>query len=186
MKMVKILSFKKIKIFLDMDGVISDFESGFNLISPNNKTVYNIDKDEMWKIINNAGLKFFTSMPVMDKAKELLTLLKDYDYTILSALPINPKIKKLSNQPSIKGKRIWLKRNLGLDQSKRAILVDNKKKKKDYVDNDYKSVLIDDNENNIRDWNDNGGYGFLYKAKDKNILSELKTFLSKLEKENND
>ncbi len=185
MKYVKIRSQpeKKIKIFLDMDGVLADFDAMYKKIAgvdlPEKGTMSKQDDEKMWNKIRDYG-RFFHDMIPTKNFKHLISLVERYDPdpTILSAIGIDPNVKKLTDQNSYKGKQAWIQKRLDSGYLSRAKLINGKKTKPRYIDKDAISVLIDDDKENIKNWNSAGGHGFLFNNKDGSVLKKLENFLN--------
>ena len=155
-----------IQIYLDMDGVICDWDGQFIKYAKMSANDYTEKYGEggMWKLINNIGVKFWSDMPWMIDGKKLWDYVKQYNPIILS---------KPSRHPTCKiGKRIWIQKNLGKDVP--YILEKDKSKY-----SDKGSLLIDDMVTNIYPWKQKGGLGILHKnsndtlARLKNILRQV-------------
>ena len=78
----------KYPLFVDMDGVLTDFEKrfgDFTPLSPNEyKEQYGIEK--FWDLIDNkTGVRFWVGMPWMPDGKILWNFVKHLNPTILSS-----------------------------------------------------------------------------------------------------
>lgn len=103
---------KKPILYLDMDNVLVDFESGINALSVWEKNQYEGRYDECPGI--------FAHMKPLDGAvAAFLTLNRYFDVYILSTAPWN-------NPGAWQDKRIWVERYLGDAATKRLILSHNK------------------------------------------------------------
>ncbi len=146
-------------IFLDLDGVLADFEGSFRTlfgISPDSVT----DK-ELWGRIDAYGkAKFFSELEWMPDGKELWAFVTQnfIRVKILSALGKSDKIDKQTST----GKREWLSHHLPILSSDDIILVNNKHHKQHYCKPG--DILIDDTESNINEWSKKGGIGILHKT----------------------
>ena len=83
------------KLYLDMDGVITDFDKQFDYCFGNLKV---IDYDTKWKLISVVPYNFYVDMPWMNNGKKLLKYLS-YNPIILSSCgsyKIWTEIKKAS------------------------------------------------------------------------------------------
>jgi len=142
------------KLFLDMDGVLTDFTKKLTELLG-----HTVDKDfkdpKIWDAISKAGKEFWSKMEWLTGAHQFFKDLKKFDPTILSSP---------SNHPSsIEGKKEWLKEEL----PKVPYLI--KKNKETYAAPD--AILIDDREDNIKKWEDNGGIGILHKSIPKTMVA---------------
>jgi hypothetical protein len=152
---------RKYKIYLDMDGVLTDFSSRFNDLGK--EKIENLrDKNEelIWRIINSEGEKFWSQMKWMHDGKELWNYVKDMDVRICST--------PARSQNSKTGKKIWCKRELGVVE---VILT---AKKEEYACKNC--ILIDDRKDNIDAWNKAGGIGIVHKNT-KDTISKLKKII---------
>ena len=143
------------KLYIDLDGVLCDFEKQF-------KDLVGISTDEFeskysekdfWKVIGEHGENYWSQMPWMKDGKKLWSYVKKFNPTILST----PSRDKTSETGKIK----WIKRELG---NVPYILIREKEK---YA-NDT-SVLVDDLTKKINRWNAKGGIGILHKSADQSI-----------------
>lgn len=148
-----------IKIYCDMDGVLTDFEKAAKKAYPDFKPF----EQELWKRVYKAGSKYWSEMEWTKDGKELWNYIKQFNPVILSAPP------KTGKQEAIKGKKVWIKRELGNSYANTAIIVPSKDKQKFANKN---SILIDDREKNIQEWKMAGGIGILHKNT-KNTIKKL-------------
>lgn len=156
------------KVFLDLDGVISDFDKQLcELLGKPLDRDYDFGNDpKVWAKIDKAGEKFWSSMKWMPDGHELWDAIKKYDPIILSSP---------SNHPtSVEGKKIWLKENLP------GVPYHIEKHKEKYADKD--SILIDDREKNIKKWESASGIGILHKNA-KNTIDKLEKIMERNDKE---
>jgi len=151
-------------IYCDMDGVLTDFDGRFELfndgISPSEyERGFGIDK--FWDSISKVGVKFWEKIPWLKEGKKLWNYISKHNPILLSA-PSRDHSSKV-------GKRKWVENNLpGVE-----LILTQKENKKNYA---YKShVLIDDDEQNIKDWIEAGGIGILHRS-----FEETKEKLKKL------
>ncbi len=138
------------KIYLDMDGCITDFDKRFTSLNPEKlspsqyQTKYGIEK--FWNFIDKEnGVKFWVGIPWMKDGKQLWDYIKKYEPIILSA--------PSRNNESRLGKRLWMKNNLpGI-----KLILAAANKKQNYSRKN--SILIDDRPDNIEQWRSQGGKG---------------------------
>ena len=152
---------RRFRIYLDMDGVIADFNTAFQRID--GRTTEEVSKEgdkAFWEHVDKGGLKFWSEMPWMPGSKKLWNYVKDKDVVILTA-----PARSLPNSP--KGKKIWIQRELGNVK----VIFKRAREKHEYADK--VSVLIDDSESNIRNWKSAGGIGILFRSADQ-AIRELK------------
>lgn len=148
------------KIYVDLDGVLTDFVRSLKSVGLEDKE--NLTSEE-WEIINKYGVDWWSEMNWMPDGKELWSYVKDYSPKILSA--------PSKSQDSIDGKKLWVKNHLG----NTPLLLTKKEEKQKYADPN--SILIDDNVGNIKRWRDAGGIGILHTSTAKTI-AQLKEILN--------
>ncbi len=155
-----------IKLFLDMDGVLTDFTSACEKLSGNMMFWYSNDRELFWKKITSAGIEFWSEMSWMPGGQELHVFLRSSGLcpTILSALPGPERKKALTN--AREGKIKWLRKELGPSYAEAAILCYRPEKA---LQSGCARVLIDDNSENIREWEEAGGIGILHKNTNRTI-----------------
>lgn len=147
----------KYSIYLDMDGVLTDFRS--QVYSLGYGTVSELESegaDHLWKVIASQGEGFWAEMPWMPDGKKLWEEVKKYNPTILSA----PAPMKASSE----GKRKWIKKNLG--PSIKYIFIRARDK---HLYAKHRSILIDDDIRNITEWRQKGGIAIHHKDADTTI-----------------
>jgi len=149
------------KIYCDMDGVLTDWNEAINRLDPNFDNIPT--KKEKWDKIDAEGVKFWSNMKWLKDGRKLWNYIKDKNVKILSAHAKNRFL-------AIEGKKDWLRKNIGAVVAKQAIITA-KDKKKNYSDGN--SILIDDREDNIKEWKSKSGIGILYKSAT-NTIKQLK------------
>ena len=145
-------------VYVDMDGVLADFEGGFYKLT--GMSIENFSDPEMWSRIDAHGkAKFFAELEWMNGGKELWQFITNnfLKVKILSALGKSDKIDKQTTQ----GKLTWIRHNIPTLQLDDIILVENKHQKKKYASPN--NILIDDTSIVIEEWTKRGGIGILYK-----------------------
>jgi len=157
---------EEIKLFLDMDGVLTDFTGACEKLGDNMMFWYSNDREHFWKKITSAGIEFWSEMSWMLGGRELHGFLKSSGLcpTILSALPSPERKKALTN--AREGKIKWLRKELGHSYAETAILCYRPEKA---LQSGVARVLIDDNSENIREWEEAGGIGILHKNSSRTI-----------------
>lgn len=155
-----------IKLFLDMDGVLTDFTAACEKIGGNMMFWYSNDRELFWKKITSAGIEFWSEMSWMPGGQELHGFLRSSGLcpTILSALPGPERKKALIN--AREGKIKWIRKELGTSYAEAAILCYRPEKA---LQSGFARVLIDDNSENIREWEEAGGIGILHKNTSRTI-----------------
>jgi len=173
-------------VYLDMDGVLTNFNGDFQKIPSNIENLTFEEYEEKngktsgWKIIDEMGLKWWSEMSWIPGGKELWNYMSKYEPTILSAPSRHPN--------SAKGKVIWVNRELGLnienatrspkpnkwEEDSRMIL---NSQKYLFAKRYPNSILIDDTEKKIVDWRNNGGIGILH-TDTKSTIEEFEKIIS--------
>ncbi len=157
------------KIYVDMDGVVADFDQRFidlsGMLPREFETKYG--KNAFWDFIDEGDnkLKFWVGIPQMSDAQQLMDFVSKYDYEMLTA----PSLKK----QSLMGKGLWMinQTKKGLFPSKPKVNYKSAKNKKDFAAPNH--ILIDDKASTIDSWNASGGIGILHTSA-ANTISQLK------------
>lgn len=149
-----------------MDGVLTDFTGACEKLSEHMMVWYAADRERFWKHITAAGTCFWSDMPWMAGGMELHDFLKSsgLDPTILSALP-GPE-RKIAMINARKGKMEWLKKEMGTPYANNAILCLRPEKA---LQSGVSRILIDDNKDNICEWEEAGGTAILHKNTNRTI-----------------
>ena len=148
------------KIYCDMDGVLVDFESGYEkLTGIDLKGEYRPGVEDFWKPIEQAGVKYWASLKWMPDGKQLWGYIKQYTPELLSS-PSKSESSKI-------GKYVWVKNNLPGTK----LILRYASRKKELATPE--SILIDDRQVNIDQWEAAGGIGILHTSAD-NTISQLK------------
>lgn len=144
------------KVYVDMDGVLCDFEKAVKELGPGPVKGLPLDaepkdKEVMWKAIDDAGADFWGNMSWKKDGKKVWNLVKNLNPVLLSS-PGNQRY-------SPAGKQNWASKNLpGVP----LFLETDKFQYAQGVEN-AGAILIDDMEDNISAWNGVGGKGILHK-----------------------
>lgn len=154
------------KIYVDMDGVLSDWEAQFKRYS-GGITVDTYDslygKKKRYDLVNENSPSYYATMPWMKDGKLLYNFVKDF-----------PHVEILSHAPDKKayiGKMQWLKSN---QIPFKANLVPNREDKAKFANAD--SILIDDREDVVSDFINAGGKAILHKNST-DTINQLKQLL---------
>lgn len=135
------------KLYCDMDGVLVDFEEGYNKLTgrkaPGYSSPYN--KEDFWKPISDAGAEFWANLDWMSDGKQLWDYIKQFNPKLLTA-PSREESSRI-------GKKEWVNKNI----PGTPIVFKYAADKKDLAE--PKAILIDDREDNIEQWIDAGGIG---------------------------
>jgi predicted kinase len=145
------------KVYCDIDGVIADFEDGYNKLTGRNAPGVNApyNKNDFWDPINKAGAKFWANLIWISDGKQLWSYIAKYNPTLLSAPSIDPS--------SEKGKLQWIEKHV----PGTPVVFKQAKNKKDLAEPN--AILIDDRKDNIQQWIDAGGIGILHTSTDNTI-----------------
>ena len=138
------------KIFLDMDGVLVDFDQQFKELTGMMPREFESkhSSDEFWGAIDGAGVGFWRGMKWMPGGEALYNRAAQFDHALLSS-PSRSEVSKI-------GKRLWRR-----DKTPNTKLILSRSYlKKNYAAPNH--ILIDDREDNIKQWRDAGGIGILY------------------------
>lgn len=146
-------------VYVDMDGVLADFDKRLHDIT--GRTSDKVQYQELWAAIDAHGkAKFFGELPWMPGGKELWNFVTNnfLKVKILSALGKTDRIDKQTTQ----GKLVWLRHNIPALQLDDIILVQNKHRKKHECKPG--DIIIDDTLVVIEEWNKKGGIGILHRT----------------------
>ena len=137
------------KIYSDMDGVLVDFENGYEkLTGIDLKGEYRPDGEDFWKPIEQAGVGYWAGLEWMSDGKQLWSYLKPFKPTLLSA--------PSRSQSSRIGKHVWVKHKIPGTK----LILRYASQKQELATPE--SILIDDRQVNIDQWEAAGGIGILH------------------------
>jgi len=157
-------------IYLDMDGVVADFDKRFEGLSGMLPQAY-VDKyglDAFWDLIDEKHkVAFWRGIELMPGAKQLVDFVSQYPYQMLTA----PSIKK----QSVIGKGLWVKDKIGTLYPSKPKVFYKKAKEKHMVKSELtkNDILIDDRADTIGRWVGAGGTGILYQSANQ-VINDLK------------
>ena len=147
-------------IYCDMDGVLVDFDRGYQeLTGMTTQQADAIGGDTFWEPLIKAGAKWWITLNWMPDGKQLWNYIKKYTPILLSA-PSKQESSRL-------GKRVWVKREL----PDVKLILRPASQKQQYAS--PTSILIDDREKNIDQWEAAGGIGILHTSA-ANTIEQLK------------
>jgi len=162
------MAINEIKIFVDMDSVLTDFQKAVKKLGP--KAVQGLaddatqeQKQVMYDAIEEAREPFWAEMSWTERGEELWKILKPYKPVILTSPG------KFLYAPA--GKNTWMNKNLP------GISYFLEEDKWYYVEPN--AVLIDDMEKNIRDWDAAGGLSILYEGDPEIVKAKLEEIMKK-------
>jgi hypothetical protein len=148
------------QIYCDMDGVLADFERGYEeLTGIDLKGEFKPDGEEFWDPIKQAGVKFWVGLKWMPGGQQLWDYIKPHNPKLLSA-PSREESSRI-------GKYVWVKRKLPGTK----LLLRSAFRKKEFANPN--SILIDDRIKNIESWEQAGGIG-IHHTSTENTIKELK------------
>ena len=145
------------KIYCDMDGVLTDFESRFEHFTGMSPKEYenNYGTAAFWNLIDvEVGVRFWVGMDWMPQGKELWNFILPYKPDLLTS-PSRDNNSRL-------GKNLWVKNNLS--PKPRTIFAYSADKQRFANE---KRILIDDKKSNINEWASKGGIAI--RCKDGNV-----------------
>ena len=136
------------KIYCDMDGVLADFESGYEELTGIDLKGEFKKGDDFWDPIKVAGVGFWAGLKWMPGGQELWDYLKPFNPQLLSA--------PSREQSSRIGKHVWVKHKI--PGTKLILRYASQKQQLATPE----SILIDDRQVNIDQWEAAGGIGILH------------------------
>ena len=160
----------KYKIYVDMDGVLTDWENQFKRYSGGIPVeTYEAEHGPVkrYEFVKKNSPDFYSTMDWMGDGKLLYSFLKDLPIEILS---------HATDQGAVDGKLTWLKNN---NITAKPNLVPRREDKAKYAKSD--TILIDDKPNTIGEFNKAGGIGILH-TDAVSTINKLKEILGVKEK----
>jgi len=136
------------KIYCDMDGVLVDFERGYEELTGIDLRGEFQKGDDFWDPISEKGVGFWAGLKWMPDGQELWDYLKPYKPDLLSA--------PSREQSSRIGKHVWVKHKIPGTK----LILRYAKQKQELATPE--SILIDDRQVNIDQWEAAGGIGILH------------------------
>lgn len=152
-------------VYLDMDGVLADFNGRYKEIFGKDSDANSANDPNVGKLV---GTDFFATLDKLPDADKLVAACVYLfgGYSICSS-PLRG-----DGENSAVNKKLWIKQHL-TPQPDQIIITG---KKDSYAKG--KNILIDDRPKNINAWRDRGGIGILYNA----YTDSLDTVIGKLQK----
>ena len=136
------------KIYCDMDGVLADFESGYEELTGVDLKGEFKKGDDFWDPIKVAGIGFWAGLKWMPDGQRLWDYLKPFNPVLLSA--------PSREQSSRIGKHVWVKHKIPGTK----LILRYASQKQELATPE--SILIDDRQVNIDQWEAAGGIGILH------------------------
>jgi hypothetical protein len=150
------------QIYLDMDGLIADYNAG--LEDTAKELGVSIDDGKaIWNKINSNPVEWWSNLKPIPEGMKIFNAIKDKEPSILSAAGTNELTKQ--------GKLEWLRKNGLSPYLKEIIFVNNKSAKKKYAKGG--NILIDDRPDNVAEWEMEGGTSFLFQNNANQIIKQL-------------
>jgi hypothetical protein len=157
------------KVYLDMDGVIANFDKRFEDLSGMQPRQFEekYGKNKFWDFIDeDHKVSFWVGIPEMPGAKKLVDYVKKYNYELLTA----PSVKK----QSYLGKILWVRNHSDLLGGKPRINFKKAKEKHEVKSELTKNdILIDDRADTVSRWEAKGGTGIVYTSAEQ-VINDLK------------
>lgn len=155
------------KIYLDMDGVLADFDRGLRELCGIDLEQGKTRRADIWSGVRSVG-HFYDRLSLMPGAKEMFDVIySEYGdrCEILTGVPKPDKGIPGAGDDKIN----WMRRMLSEDIKMNIVL---REEKRNYCKG-RGCILIDDLEDNIRIWDEYGGTGILHRSPEE-TLAELK------------
>nr|CAI3971121.1 5'-3' deoxyribonucleotidase [Ochrobactrum phage ORM_20] len=143
-------------IFIDLDGVMADFDGYF--FKRFGRVCQIMEDDEMWSLIDSEEPNFFLNLPLMENSIEIFA--KTLEYAELAPIFLTA-CPKHTYHAAAEQKKEWVKRNIC--ERSLVLPVLGGANKRCFLQN-RGDVLIDDFEKNIIPWIQNGGHGIHHKS----------------------
>jgi len=155
------------RIYLDMDGVLVDFEKHLidTVKMPLSKWMQ-LGRKERWDPVI-AKKDFWHTAPWNPEGKKLLQFVKKYNPHILSAY-----VEHAYDPNCIPGKKSWAMNKAGIPSNQINLVM--RSQKKDYAKvGGEPAILIDDYDKNTNEFTKKGGIGITFKNANQ-VIAELK------------
>lgn len=149
-------------IYVDLDGVLVDFDNGFKAISggvDKRKYVEQHGYPQLWKLINSYGEDWWANLQWMADGPKLWSVIQNKNVKVLTS-----GATRNTGTFAINGKKRWVANHLGPIET---IVVNRSDEKKNYARPG--DILIDDLYSNIQGWNEKKGIGIWHQNADQTI-----------------
>lgn len=161
------------KIYIDLDGVLADFQSEFGKYDNDINKLAGAGKNEIYH--------YYKNLPMLPDGEKLIAWLvnRGQPFTILTA-PIRPyNGDRRGTIASERAKKAWVREHLGPQHEKTTIV--NSAKYRWAIDHGVPNILIDDMAKNTQPWKQQGGIPILYTGYE-DTVAKLNEIFSKLSK----
>lgn len=160
-EIIKEIQVSKYQLFLDMDGVITDFRSRYEHYV--GKTPEEMGKElqqkygkqkgqeAFWDKVDPLGTKFWSEMHWTEDGQELWNFIKPYKPKLLSS----PSRSKTS----VEGKKIWVEKNIPGTE-----LILKQASQKQTMCVNERCILIDDRTDTCEQWKEKGGISVVHRS----------------------
>jgi|TARA_B110000263_G_scaffold75624_1_gene66102 5'(3')-deoxyribonucleotidase len=149
------------KVFIDMDGVLSDFNKSI-IEKFGTKKEWKQGGIERWELLPE---DFFLSLPKMTDADELVNHISgQFDWHVLSAIPDEPVFPECRRQ-----KMQWVFEHYKLYPVRVHCVYQREKQYYAAEENLSPNILIDDSESNVAEWKAKGGIAILHTSANDSI-----------------
>jgi hypothetical protein len=160
-------------IYVDLDGVLADFQSGF--------AEYDNDINQLAAAGKKEIYQFYKNLPMLPDGEKLIAYLvnRGLPFTILTA-PLRPyNGDRRGTIASERAKKAWVRKHLGPQHEKSAIV--NSDKYHWATSHGVPNILIDDMTRNTMPWKQRGGLPILHRDYADTVakLDEILAYLSK-------
>lgn len=153
-------------IFLDLDGVMADFNNGFFAHHGVYPQDLEHDRSQIWVMIGQTQ-NYWEELPLMSGAHDLWNRVSNYNVTVLTGCPRD------GYDIAAAGKRRWVAKHWGPDVEVITCRSDDKQS----FMRAPGDILIDDWSDNIARWNNAGGRGlhFLHAKQALDLFDQIIT-----------
>jgi len=143
-------------IFVDLDGVLVDFDKGWTLPT---------DPHEDGELAKMPA-SWWANLPELESGKELWSYIEKYNPYILTSS--GRSLTEPQRDVLREGKREWVEKHLGIPEDRVIVRWDK------YAEiRDDKSILIDDWKKNTTLWEKNGGIAIFHNSNDVETTIEM-------------
>lgn len=152
---MKINELYKPKIYIDLDGVLADFDSGLQQFGGDINQLRTASPKEVYD--------FFVGLPILPDGEKLVAYfqVRGLPFTVLTA-PLRPNDgDRRGTIASERAKKAWVKQHLGPGMAKSAIV--NTDKYHWANNHGTPNILIDDMDYNTTPWKQHGGIPILHR-----------------------